>query len=362
MESIPQSVWAEAVLIVDFDESHGQVIQHLHPPSALPSQILNDIKMLAMPDCLEAGERHEFTFQARIRNKDGTAPFEVLNIYVYFKQRKSNAAKRGYEQRSIVLATRHYFADLCYRILSRFADVIEALPMYQQMLAEPNPEASRAALDSAIEVCFQHFCQWPKPTRGKLLSLPFYGEMFEFSVPDLAPYMMQPSHLSGVKASKIERPGDMYLGEGSGILGDVNLMSVFAPLGLISHLWTLWELILSGQDVVVYSPSAAICSAVVRALATLTAPLACCADMRCYINNYDNDTSLFAAVANKKMCARETSTPVIDKKFGNSVLRNCLESKRFVGDTQYCLLDSIHVGRIHSPQCIIGKLYLSLSI
>ena len=119
--------------------------------------------------------------------------------------------------------------------------------------------------------------------------------MLEFTVPCLAPYVNNrptcningdsPSNSTGMREEINEqhRPGDMGFGEGYGVLGEVNLMSVLAPLGLLPHMWTLWELVVSGQDIVVYSPSAAICSACVLALTSMAAPLVCCADMRCYI-------------------------------------------------------------------------------
>lgn len=314
--------------------------------------MLDDVKMLAMPDCLEAGERHEFTFQARVRNKEGKKPFEALNIFVYFKQRKSCSSRRGYEQRSIVFACRHYYSDIMNRILSRFADVVEALPMYQQMLLEPNPQATRDALDSAIEVCFQHFCQWPDPVPGNVMTLPFYGEMFEFVVPDIAPYMLQPPCVFAADTNACRRPGDMCFGEGCGVLGEVNLMAILAPLGLLPHIWTLWELMITGQDIVVYSPSAAICSSVVRALVSLTTPLACCADMRCYINNYDNDTDLFSTAADMKRTSRCSNKNYKDDEVEVGELPS--RCKKDDVDTQSTLLDAIHIGNGCSPQCIVG--------
>ena len=44
-----------AICVVEFDEKHGQVIKTVVPPGNLNDTALLDIKMMAMPDCLQAG-------------------------------------------------------------------------------------------------------------------------------------------------------------------------------------------------------------------------------------------------------------------------------------------------------------------
>jgi hypothetical protein len=51
-----------------------------------------------------------------------------------------------------------------------------------------------------------------------------------------------------------------------------NLVSVFGPLGLLPHLWALWELLMTGRDIVVVSELPSLCSEVAIALSTLTHP------------------------------------------------------------------------------------------
>lgn len=52
----------------------------------------------------------------------------------------------------------------------------------------------------------------------------------------------------------------------------VNLISVFGPLGLVPHLWAFWELLMTGRDIVVVSDRPSLCSEVVIALSTLAHP------------------------------------------------------------------------------------------
>jgi hypothetical protein len=267
--------------------------------------MLTDMKMLAMPDCLEAGVEHAFTFQARVRNKQSSDPFEFLNMFIYFKQSRNAATRRGFEQRSIVLACTHYHTQLAFKLLTRLVDVIDALPTYQSMLSpgQPPPDPSvgvcTPAQKAAIEVAFEHFKQWPRPQPGRVQSLPFYGEMIEFMVPELPPYVspVAPAFSSNDPASRKKLIDSNGFGSSLGVVGESNLVAVFEPLGLVPHLWTIWELVVTGQDIVIYAPSAAICSACVMAIASLVDPLACCADIRPYINNYDSDCSLIAAVS-----------------------------------------------------------------
>jgi hypothetical protein len=48
--------WVIALLVVKFDEKHGQQIQSIYPANVLPHSMLTDLlKMLSMPDCIEPG-------------------------------------------------------------------------------------------------------------------------------------------------------------------------------------------------------------------------------------------------------------------------------------------------------------------
>jgi hypothetical protein len=62
--------WATALLIVKFDETAGQQAQSVFPSGVLSPSVLQEIKMMAMPDCLEESSgKHEFIFMIRVRDK-----------------------------------------------------------------------------------------------------------------------------------------------------------------------------------------------------------------------------------------------------------------------------------------------------
>lgn len=95
------------------------------------------------------------------------------------------------------------------------------------------------------------------------------------------------------------------LESGNGLY-EVNLVQALDSLGLLPHLWTLWELLMKGDDVLVFSSSATICSTVVSALLSLLAPLSYAGDHRPYISPYDSDIKLLSD------CFNQNNSDIID--------------------------------------------------
>ena len=107
----------------------------------------------------------------------------------------------------------------------------------------------------------------------------------------------------------------------------MNLVQSLDSLGLLPHLWTLWELIITGNNILVFSSSATVCSNVVTALLTLLAPLPYAGDHRPYISPYDSDIKLLAQACDsgnsnsnsKKYDERDDDDEYLDD---NSILRD----------------------------------------
>lgn len=320
--------------------------------------------MLSMPDCLEAGSKHKFQYEIRIRLKNQLNPHYFLHGHVCFHQYRDATTKRGFFQQSIVVITEHPFADLSFKILHRITEVLEAITKPNVLLLRDasNPDVAEIYTRQydAIEVAFQHFRHWPQPIGGNRYVLPFYGDMFDIHIPLFPPYIdpgiyrhcMQPA----------ERPD--ALGDGSTIYGYTNLLSVLQPLGLLPYLWTLWELVITGQDILVWAPSADMCSRLVTTLVSLAAPLVYGGDYRPYLNPYDTDVaSLTAAVeyryqssATTPTCVPQLSTPPRKKKSAPTVAPDVPTEE----DVSGCRLGlSIAVaaeknGKSKSPPIIIG--------
>jgi hypothetical protein len=72
-----------------------------------------------------------------------------------------------------------------------------------------------------------------------------------------------------------------------GLFHDADLFAAFR--GLLLHLWTLWELMVVGEPILVVAPSPAQCSEAVSALVSLVAPLLYSVDFRPYFTIHDPD-------------------------------------------------------------------------
>ena len=76
--------------------------------------------------------------------------------------------------------------------------------------------------------------------------------------------------------------------EQRGLFQDVGLYSCFGP-ALIPSLWHLWELVLTGEPVMVFAPTPALCSQTVLGLVSLIAPIGYDDDFRPFLTIYDPD-------------------------------------------------------------------------
>lgn len=251
-----------------------------------------------MPDCLPAGSSHQMQFLIRIREKELDHPNYFLNCFVSFTQSRDASYKRGFSQRSLVLICKHTYSILAYSLLHQLNLVLDGL----QKPSLSSSDEYNSNIISAIEVAYQHFLGWPHPRAGERLYLPFYGEIVIFDVPSLMTYVdcgiNSENNQQGVDVEKNHI--NTGLGSGAGIFGDEDIVGLFKSLGLLPHLWTLWELVITGKDILVWAPSADLCSRLVSALVSLAAPLAYGGDFRPYLNPYDSDVALIAELSRKK--------------------------------------------------------------
>eukprot|EP01037_Dinobryon_pediforme_P034019 gene34019-39740_t len=85
----------------------------------------------------------------------------------------------------------------------------------------------------------------------------------------------------------------------------INLLEVLGTLGLIQHLWTLWELIVTGQDIVVVSTNPVHCCELVLALSSLLEPISSVGDVRPFMPAGDKDLLVLAATSHLKVVMRQ---------------------------------------------------------
>ncbi|XP_011840990.1 PREDICTED: protein DENND6B [Mandrillus leucophaeus] len=209
--------------------------------------------------------------------------------YVYFRQVKDRSVKRGYFQKSgrsrgscpaelvghatlgqlqsLVLVSRLPFVRLFQALLSLIA------PEYFDKLA-PCLEAVCSEID-----------QWPAPAPGQTLNLPVMGVVVQVRIPS----RVDKSESSPPKQCDQENllPAPMVLAS----VHELDLFRCFRPV--LTHVQTLWELVLLGEPLLVLAPSPDVSSEMVLALTSCLQPLRFCCDFRPYFTIHDSEFKEF---------------------------------------------------------------------
>ncbi|XP_054575647.1 protein DENND6B isoform X2 [Eptesicus fuscus] len=268
------SAWLECVCVVTFDLELGQALEK------------SSICYLSFPDshsgCL--GDT-QFSFRIRQcggrrsprppddRHYDSEAPVSLQREsahyfgYVYFRQVKDSSVKRGYFQKSLVLVSRLPFIRLFQALLSLIA------PEYFDKLA-PCLEAVCGEID-----------QWPAPVPGQTLNLPVVGVVLQVHIP---------SRVDKPESSPLQQCGQENLLPAPLVLTSVHELDLCRCLQpVLTHVQTLWELMLLGEPLVVLAPSPAVSSEMVLALTSCLQPLKFCCDYRPYFTIHDSEFKEF---------------------------------------------------------------------
>jgi hypothetical protein len=143
---------------------------------------------------------------------------------------------------------------------------------------------------------FAQIAGWPKAKPGNQMYFHFLGEMIQYTVSHQALVTMKEimkninndddnnnindnndnnncdngnyDHSSSlVKATKNhQQQHEGGLISFAPTFSSINLISLLGPLGLIQHVFTLWELLITGQDIFVIASTPSQCSEIVLAL------------------------------------------------------------------------------------------------
>ncbi|XP_045671386.1 protein DENND6B isoform X4 [Ursus americanus] len=183
------------------------------------------------------------------------------------KQVKDSSVKRGYFQKSLVLVSRLPFVRLFQALLSLIA------PEYFDKLAP------------CLEAVCNEIDQWPAPMPGQTLNLPVMGVVLQVHVPSRVdkPEYSPPKQCSHENLL----PAPVVLTS----VHELDLFRCFQPV--LTHVQTLWELMLLGEPLVVLAPSPAMSSEIVLALISCLQPLKFCCDYRPYFTIHDSEFKEF---------------------------------------------------------------------
>lgn len=256
---------------VSFHVTKGHVVDSVHPKQhseLLPPAFLAAIARLSLPDMTIDREGDvKFTFRFRFAD-------EFYFGCVFFRQQRDEQEKRGYMQKSVVVLTRsHEFVSLCQDL----AQVIG--PVF----------FSYSCNCEVLEQCCVDVKGWAQPSNGVEPVFTVAGTRLQ-------------------SAGQFPAPHKMFT--------DVPLFATFGSLAV--SLWPLWELVLTGQSILVLGPTPDRCSKAVLGICSLIAPVPMRYDFRPFLTVLDHD---FARLCD----AKQNAPPPCVVGGSNPFLLKCFE-------------------------------------
>lgn len=205
---------------------------------------------------------------------------EFLNCYVSFHKNpeigmdsSSSSDSTSDIMHAIVFVTEWPFADLAFRILARIDETL---------LAIHRTGAGHEAARHLIEVAYAEVAGWQVNLQTK--EVPFLGESLQMRLSPRICNLSQPEiSLCLTKA-----------------VDAINVVSFFHRAGLLNHIWTLWELVITGKDIVIISSTPRQSSEFVIALSSLVDPLLYAGDLRPYFVSNDSDANLISMACRRR--------------------------------------------------------------
>ncbi|KAF7309518.1 UDENN domain-containing protein [Mycena indigotica] len=262
--------WILGVAIVEFDVDEGPVITGIYPPLVIADA--ENIAFSAFPDSPqfeEGTQSHSFCIRELPLTLPGRESSPAKDGFLYgfahFTQRKVHSSKRGYEQRSLVILTRHAYPALFTQICTLLGPLFQehGLPM--------------------LEAACHNIAMWSDPTPGLVTELGFLGTVLTVELPLSADQQQL--------ASKSFDPKEYILASSSWFSPPPILLFEAA----LSHLWSIWECLVLCEPLLVFGTSPAQTSQAIWWLRDLLRPLPLTGDIRPYFTIHDTDHAVMAS-------------------------------------------------------------------
>ncbi|KAH7618742.1 putative Protein DENND6A [Nannochloris sp. 'desiccata'] len=315
-----------AICSVQFHLTEGQKVESIYPEHALNEAEITAVGYSCFPDSMsfELTTRNSIrdtSFSFRIprlpSDTSATVSFprqnapitEFLHGFVFCRQRQDEKLQRGGEQRAIVVLSSLPLSNL-FKPLSQYAGPL--------CLAQ-GPGALRAVYEEVAT--WSPLLEW-----GSSVDLPLGHAVLRVDLPDLSSLPLDSAHavaqLTGASSAAEAFAEELDLDTGcpmcllprakgqqapaAGLFTDADIFTPFA--GQMKNMWTLWEILLLGEPLLVASPTPLACSAACAALASLLAPLPYSADYRPYFTIHDPAFRPFASGAMPNTSITNTSS------------------------------------------------------
>lgn len=273
----PESLkrWIHAFCIMRFDLEQGQILEECYPPAFLSQEEEIEVSFNSFPDSVSQHHNrasiHDCIFFFRFRrpknNNEEIDGNRYLYGYVFNRQRHDERLKRGGEQKSVVILSYTPYSSVFRPLLQIIG------PLYFDVG------------NKAIEHIAGYVSMWPAPVPGKLMELPIGNAMLKVNLPPAHSLPLENGILYEESASSMAPLLPTNQSVPQGLFHDADLFGIYR--GLLLQLWTLWELLLIGEPILIIAPTPPQCSEAVACLVSLVAPLFCSVDFRPYFTIHD---------------------------------------------------------------------------
>ncbi|KAK7690847.1 hypothetical protein QCA50_005949 [Cerrena zonata] len=272
--------WIYALVIVDFDLEYGPKITKFYPSLTITPSENENIAFSSFPDAPqteEGSQLHSFRIRQveqledKTQRPDPDRP-QSVDGFMYgfscFTQRKDPSSKRGYQQRSLVILTKHSYPALFYTLL---------FSLGQSFLHHGGP---------MLEAACHNIATWSDPLPGSTLELGFLGSVYTVELPSSSESPQSQAVVASLKAYD----------QDTRILASIppSYPPIIAAFeACIPHLWSIWECLVLCEPILVFGPSAAMVSQVVWWLRDIVKPLPLTGDFRPFFTIHDADYTTF---------------------------------------------------------------------
>ncbi|XP_010474326.1 PREDICTED: protein DENND6A [Camelina sativa] len=274
----PESLkrWIHAFCIMRFDLEQGQLLEECYPPGCLSQEEEIEVSFNSFPDSVSQHHNrssiHDCIFFFRFRRpkknaeeRDGSDKY--LYGYVFNRQRHDERLKRGGEQKSVVILSHTPYSSVFRPLLQIIG------PLYFDVG------------NKAIQHIAGYVSMWPAPVPGKLMELPIGNAMLKVNLPPAHSLPLENGVLYEESSSSMAPLLPTNQSVPQGLFHDADLFGIYR--GLLLQLWTLWELLLIGEPILIIAPTPPQCSEAVACLVSMVAPLFCSVDFRPYFTIHD---------------------------------------------------------------------------
>jgi hypothetical protein len=297
-----------AICSVHFHLTEGQKVEAIYPENALNEAEIAAVGFSSFPDSMSfelttSNSIRDTSFSFRIPRlssdnftKIASPRLGALHGFVFCRQRQDEKLHRGGEQRAIV--------------------VLSSLPLLNlfKPLSQYSGPLCLAQGADALRAVYEEVATWsPLLEWGSSVDLPLGHAVLRVDLPDLSSLPIESAHavaqLSGASSAADVLAEELDLDTGcpmcllprakgqqapaAGLFTDADIFTPFAAH--MKSLWTLWEIILLGEPLLLASPTSQGCSNACTALVSLLAPIPYSADYRPYFTIHDPAFGPFAS-------------------------------------------------------------------